>query len=136
MAVEEIQLIMVVESKDTAKTDDAYYAWILKNHYPELISRQGTNGLRIKYDFLYMDGKTNYTSSRIKRQIQEYKGNYKGKTFVLYCFDLDTKGKEDLLFIQKAKGYAVENNRYISVANDEIETVMKVGHKELNKREI
>ncbi len=126
--MKQIQLLLVVETNVMVKSDDAYYAWILKNYFSGYVSSQGENGLRIRYGFIYMDGKTNYDSARVKREIASARENFKrsGETRVVYCFDVDNTTRKNADFLERVIRFCKANGYCLSVAFREIEEVLDI----------
>lgn len=126
--MKDIQVLLVVETNSLVRSDDAYYSWILKNFFTKYISSSGQDGLRIRYKFIYMDGKTNYNSPSVKHDILIAINEFQsiGTTQVVYCFDIDNKTKKNTNFISTIEGYCLTNNYYLSIAYREIEDVLNV----------
>lgn len=125
--MKEVQLLFVVETNQAAKTDDAYYLWILHNYFQRYISSKGLSGVKFYINFVYMDGKTNYNSKYATTQITNYKSEFVlGPTEVIYCFDIDNYGNKNRQFINTVKQYCASNNYYISFAHPEIENVFNI----------
>ena len=123
----DVLVVLVVETTETVKSDDAYYGWILKNFFANYVSSNGFNNLRIKYRFVYMSGKTNYQNENVqkdlKREIDDFKPN---KAYVVYCFDIDNKTIKNKEFLNGVEQYCLSNNYLISLAYKEIEDVLNV----------
>lgn len=121
------QILFVVETNDIVKTDDPYYSWILRSFYGDYFSKQGFEDISIIFDFIHMDGKTNYNKKRVKDEINSKTKMFTdGKTFVIYCFDYDKNSAQNAAFIDEAKTYCSSNGYYISVCYREIEDVLKI----------
>ncbi len=129
--MKEIQIVLVFETSRLKRTDDAYYLWMLKNYFFKEMSCGNNSGLRIIFHFAYMDGKTNYRNKRKQdsalKQINDYKRGYSGKTYVVYCFDVDTKTAADLSFYKEAALWCKESGFLVSMAFPEIEDVFGYG---------
>ena len=122
-----IQLILVVETNDNVKSDDAYFAYLFKYMYGEYLKVNGKNNIHLDYKFVYMDGKGNYKSSRVSKDILDYKNEYQiGKSEVLYCFDIDSVSKDNMVFYAKVKDYCISKNYKLVISNKEIEDVLNV----------
>ena len=125
--MKEIQLILVVETNASTRSDDAYYSWLMKNFFQEYVSSVDCKNLRILYKFVYMDGKTNFDSSEVQHDIMIYRKEFVfGESVVVYCFDVDTKTKKDNKFIKKVTNYCLKNDYYLSLAHPEIEASLNI----------
>lgn len=125
--MQEIQVVLVFETSRLKRTDDAYYQWMLKTHFHKEMSRQGNCGLRILFNYVYMDGKTNYKKRSLLSDIKGYQRGYSGKTYVVYCFDIDTKTNDDKKFLAEVKSFCKANNYRVSFAYPEIEVCFGYG---------
>lgn len=134
--MKDIQVLFVVETNEFVKSDDAYYIWILKNYFNEYLLPSGHNGLRIRYDFIYMSGKTNYCKKEVKSPIgNEIKAFKPNKTYVVYCFDVDNNTITNKTFLKEVKDYCNSNDYLISLANREIEEVLNVPNPNTSKHD-
>lgn len=76
------QIILCVEASKQALTDAIYIK--------EVISRFYEIDQSVKLSFVYMNGKTNYCSRSVQRNIKQLSKDYKnGSSVVIYCVDLD-----------------------------------------------
>ncbi|MBP5091012.1 MAG: hypothetical protein J6328_00415 [Bacilli bacterium] len=123
----EIQVVLVFETSKLKRTDDAYYQWMLKNYFPNEMGHGNGCGLQILFHYAYMSGKTNYKHRETLKQINSYVKGYSGKTFVVYCFDIDTKTKSDKEFIEGVSSWCEKSGYYVSLALPEIEAVFGYG---------
>ena len=126
--MKEAQILFVVETNPYTQSDNAYYSWILKNYFGSYFSPNGQNGIRFLYEYIYMDGKTNYRSSPVRREISTRKGMFvrTGRTHVAYCFDVDNNTLPNRDFLFNAEAYCAENGYSLSLAHPEIERVMRI----------
>ena len=77
------QIIFVVETNNSNKSDDRY----IKRLYSE---RYESNSNEVKYQFCHMGGKGKYNNKSTLSQINKLlKENKKGENIVIYCFDTD-----------------------------------------------
>ncbi len=78
-----LQLILCLETNKTAATDFIYINETIK-HFFKLDNT-------IKISPVYMNGKTNYNSTRVEKQIKKLTSDYSktGTTQVIYCIDTD-----------------------------------------------
>ena len=122
-----IQLLFVVETNKIVRSDNAYIVWLLQKSFAKYINEDQCNDIFITYDFVYMDGKTKY---KAKRVIDDIRCGIKtftfGKTYVVYCLDVDTTGKENKSLIDEIHEYTKANNYYLIISYPEIEDVMKI----------
>lgn len=122
-----IQILFVVETNDLVKSDDLYYSWIMRSYYSDYISNQGFEDVCIKYDFVHMDGKTNYDKRGVKSDINLKTQMFTdGKTYVVYCFDYDKNSAQNAAFINEVAAYCEDNDYYLAVCYREIEDVLKI----------
>lgn len=122
-----IQLLLVVESNVIVKSDDAYFAYLMKNLYKAYLESKGKNGVHLDYKFIHMDGKGNYKSKDVTNDIRDYINEYIiGDTKVIYCFDIDNKNKDNTKFLEKAKKYCYSKGYEVVVSYKEIEDVLNV----------
>ena len=122
----EIQILLVVETNPVVKSDDAYYSWIMKNFYSGYVSSCGFENIRITFTFVYMDGKTNYDSGYVKKDIDYATSVFSGnKAFVIYCLDMDNKSLENCKFINRVEDYCKRYGYFLSIAYKEIEDVLE-----------
>ena len=125
--MKDIQIIIVVETNVVTRSDDVYYSWLLKNYFTNYVSSKGYKGLRIRYKFVYMDGKTNYNSPDVQHDIMIFTKEFVlGASYVVYCFDVDTKAKKNQTFIKEVQNYCLTNNYFLSFAYPEIEIPLGV----------
>ena len=121
------QILFVVETNNVVKTDDPYYSWIVRSFYGDYFSKQGFEDISIKFDFVHMDGKTNYSKKRVKDEINSKTKMFAdGKTFVVYCFDYDKNSTQNAAFIEEASAYCATNGYYLAVCYREIEDVLRI----------
>ena len=104
-----LQLIFVVESDSTSKTD-----WIYIKSTIEYFFKIGNSDYKLTP--IYMGGRGNYDSKKISRSIEEKVKSYKAggtnnTSKVIYCFDCDKYDTEpeDCEFLYKAKSYCEKN---------------------------
>ena len=77
-----VQIILCVEASKQAQTDAVYIKDTIYRFYD--IDRT------IKLSFVYMNGKTNYSSKSVQNTINKLSKDYKnGESIVVYCVDLD-----------------------------------------------
>ena len=121
------QILFVVETNDIVKTDDPYYSWILRSFYGDYFSRQGFDDISIKFDFVHMDGKTNYNKKKTLFEINSKTKMFAdGRTFVVYCFDYDKNSSQNVTFLEETKLYCDKNGYFMSVCYREIEDVLNI----------
>lgn len=128
MKMKYCQFILVTETSDTALTDDAYYGWIINSYFNAYRQRSGDKGLQIRFEFVHMDGKTNYKSDEAIKEIKTRISMFKGITEVIYCFDIDNYGKKNKEFISEVRAYCDEHGYRLSFAHPEIERVFNITH--------
>lgn len=122
-----IQIIFVVETNKITKSDNAYITWLLKKSFSTYIDEDKSSDLFIYYEFVYMDGKPNYQKTSVRTDIKSYISTFPyGKTYVVYCVDIDTQGKDDKELIDKIYEYTKDNDYYLVASYKEIEDVLKV----------
>ena len=124
-SVKTIQLLFVVETNAYVRSDNAYIVWLLKKCFGTYIVPEKANELFVQYDFVYMDGKRNYFKRGVKQDIK-YKISIfpLGNTYVIYCIDADTKGKDEKELISNIIEYVKENEYYLILSYREIEDVI------------
>ncbi len=116
-----IQLVLVVETDKKSKTDFYYINSILDYYY-----NIGEN--RISY--VYMGSKYNYNSEKVVKEINKWVKNYsvvnKGQSFVIYFFDKDLSSSkyEDLEFNNEVTKYCNDNSFDLVWFVQNIEDVM------------
>lgn len=100
-----LQLVFCVEADAQSKSDFMYIRSLVDEYY---IVDQSS----IKLSPVYMGGKGNYSSKKIKRRIDELKKHYdissdNNRTVIIFCFDCDNYDKktEDKSFLQAAEQY-------------------------------
>lgn len=101
-----LQLIICVETNEESKSDWMYINETIKFFYK-------IDNSRIKLSPVYMRGKGNYASSRVKKEIESKIKQFmagskeESKTIVLYAFDTDDfKSKpEDIVFLEEVRKY-------------------------------
>lgn len=85
MSDDKIQLILVVESKKSAKTDSQYIRKLIMKLFDKTISDKD-----IKLSDVFMCGKSNYNKRSTIKQINDWKKyNAKGINYIIYFFDTD-----------------------------------------------
>lgn len=67
MAGKKIQLLLLVETGDVAKTHDPYYTWILPNCFPDYVYPSPPNHLRIIYQSIHLGVWGNYKKKSTER---------------------------------------------------------------------
>lgn len=118
-------IIFVVETNVVVRSDSAYIVWLLKKSFSEYIDFSKADSLYIRYDFVYMDGKTNYKSKDIKDEIKKQLSEFpEGNTYIIYCIDIDSKGNHDKELSKKIKLYTQENKYLLIGFYKEIEDVV------------
>ena len=125
--MKEVQIVLVFETSRLKRTDDAYYLWMLKTYFPKEVAKCSGASVGILLNYAYMDGKTNYKKRATLNQIRDYKNGYSGKTYVVYCFDVDTKTAADLAFYKEAALWCKESGFLVSMAFPEIENIFGYG---------
>ena len=122
-----IQILFVVETNNIVKSDDLYYSWVMRNYYGDFVSNQGFDDIRITFNFVHMDGKTNYKKDYVLKEIRS-KTNmfFDGKTYVVYCIDHDKVSAQNAAFIEEVSSYCKNNNAHLVVCYREIEDVLSV----------
>ena len=121
-----IQVVFVVETNPFVRSDNAYIVWLLKKSFEQYIVPEKCSELLILYDFVYMDGKQNYCKRNVKNDIKDKKDSFpNGNTYIVYCIDIDTKGKDDLLLIKDIFEFTKTNGYFLIVSYKEIEDVVK-----------
>lgn len=104
------QLIFCVETNKKSKTDYIY----LKSTIDKLYRYDPAN---TKLSPVYMDGKGNYNSKRVAKDIKTLERKYNStapdnQSYVFYCFDCDEydRNQNDMDFLQKTKEYCRQNS--------------------------
>lgn len=121
------QILFVVETNDAVQTDDPYYSWIVRSFYGDYFSKQGFEDICIKFDFVHMDGKTNYSKKSVRYDINLKTQMFSdGRTFVVYCFDYDKNSAQNAAFIEEASAYCATNGYFLAVCYREIEDVLRI----------
>lgn len=122
----QIQLLFVVETNAIVRSDSAYIVWLLKKCFGSYITPEKANDLLIHYDFVFMDGKRNYDKRIIKQDIKnKIKLFPLGNTYVIYCIDADTEGKDEKQLVSEIVEYTKENKCFLVLSYREIEDVVK-----------
>ena len=122
-----IQILFVVETNNVVKSDDLYYSWVMRNYYGDFVSNQGFDDIRIAFNFVHMDGKTNYNKKFVLDEIRSKTNMFvDGKTYVVYCIDHDKASTQNSAFIEEVSAYCKSNNAYLIVCYREIEDVLFV----------
>ena len=117
-----IQILFVVETNNIVKSDDLYYSWVMRNYYGDFVSNQGFDDIRITFNFVHMDGKTNYKKDYVSKEIRSKTNMFvDGKTYVVYCIDHDKVSAQNAAFIEELSSYCKNNNAYLVVCYREIE---------------
>ncbi len=118
------QLIFCVESNKKAITDYIYIKHTISRFYPSY------NRADIRLSVVYMNGKGNYSKSKVTRQINEYAKHYlvtnpDGQNIVIYCFDCDDYDikPEDKSFLEEAYDYCTRNGYRLVWFCKEVESV-------------
>ena len=103
-----MQFIICVEADSASKSDYVYIKSALYYFYK-------VDNNKTKLSPIYMGGRENYSSNKIKRRIASLVSQYKvgspqNESVVIYCFDCDqyTTDKADADFLDKAKRYCDE----------------------------
>lgn len=79
-----VQLILVLESDETSRSDYIYISSILNKWY----NINATNDVKISR--VFMGGKGNYKKKKVVNTIEKYRKSYKnGTTNIIFCFDTD-----------------------------------------------
>ena len=104
-----IQLIFCVEADSSCKSDFMYIKKAIYNFYD-------VDQANARITSVYMGGRGNYTSPKVKRDISKWiknyaAGNKKGLSKVIYCFDCDNYDSkpEDNSFLTRAEKYCRDN---------------------------
>lgn len=120
----EIQVLLAVETNEVTKSDDIYYTYLLRTFFGGYLKRCGHNGLFIQYHFVYMNGCNNHHSVEVNRQIRIYTNDFQGRpTFVVYCFDVDRLGRKDKEKMQATIEQCTSDSSFVSLTCPEIETI-------------
>lgn len=100
-----LQIVFCVEAKKSSKTDYIYIKATVESFYS--FDRANT-----RLSPIYLNGKGNYTSKKVCREITKYTNQYRvaakgNETIVVFCFDCDEYDRrpEDLKFLQDAEEY-------------------------------
>jgi len=99
------QLIFVVETNSSNKSDDRYISRLIKERY-DLSSKD------IKIQFVHMAGKSKYADKSVTTKIKKFVSeNNNGSNFVIYCFDTDRIDCEscDKEKYNDEKNYCIKN---------------------------
>ena len=129
----DIQIIFVVESNSTCKSDWIYIKDTIEQFYQY-------DRAHVKLSVIYMDGKGKYSNKEkaIASQIKTYQNAVKNgasrRSVVIYCFDCDEydTNQEDLVFLDKAEQYCAYHvfgsgviNPKVSGVHDQIQPEKK-----------
>lgn len=106
----DLQMIFVVESNSTCKSDWIYIKDTIEQFYQY-------DRAHVKLSVIYMDGKGKYSNKEkvIASQIKTYQNAVKNgasrRSIVIYCFDCDEydTNQEDLVFLDKAEQYCAHH---------------------------
>lgn len=122
-----IQILFVIETNSYVRSDNAYIVWLLKKSFSNYIVPEKANELFIQYDFVYMDGKRNYSKRNVKTDIKNKTALFRplGNTYVVYCIDADTVGKDEKQLVSEIVSYTKENKCFLILSYREIEDVVK-----------
>lgn len=114
------QLIICVETNRKCESDKIYLDLALKYFFSSEIAMY-----KIKLEYIFMDGKGNYSSKRVNKEIQSKINKYTGDTKVLFAFDTDRfeTNPEDKNFLEQAKREIERNEYYMSWFCHDIEEV-------------
>ncbi|HZJ89218.1 MAG TPA: hypothetical protein VFD05_00860 [Bacilli bacterium] len=110
MTQNEIQLIFIVETTREVQSDEMYIRAIL-NYYYTL----GEN----RISFIYLAGKNNYRTGKVRSKIEKLTRDYKkftgGASFVIHVFDKDNAHKDyqDKQFVREVTAYAREREYHL-----------------------
>ena len=122
----EIQILFVVETNASVKSDSAYIVWMLKKSFGDYIVPGGSDELFAHYDFVFMDGRQNYKKRSVKSEIKSKSALFfKKKTHVVCCVDVDSQTSDDLQAIAEIKRYTKDNGYHLVISYREIEDVIK-----------
>ena len=118
-----LQLIFCVETKQICKSDQIYIKKTIERFYPD-------DKGKIKLSWVFMDGRGNYTTAKIKKRLEKNKKEFRtaspnNDSRVIMCFDCDdydTK-QEDRDFLSKAEKYCMDNKYDFVWFCKEIESV-------------
>ena len=108
-----LQLVICVEANAKSQSDYIYVKDTIEKFYQ-------IGGSSVKLSPVFMNGKGNYRSKGVQRNIEDFKKKYRAAsprnhTVVIYCFDtddFDTK-PEDLQFLNDAKKFCEKQNSEI-----------------------
>ena len=113
------QLLFCVETSKQAKTDNIYISETLNRYYKI--------GSEIRIRYIYLNGKSNYNKSAVRKEIDSQATQYakNGNTHVVYCIDIDRQDidathKKDLENIER---YCAKNNYELVWFSRDIEDV-------------
>ena len=114
-----LQIIFCVEAKRSSKSDYVYIKATVEHLYT--IDRANT-----RLSPIYMDGKGNYCTKKVLREIQTHVKQYQtasksNQSVVVYCFDCDDYDSkpEDRKFLESAKQYCGDNGyRFVWFCKD------------------
>lgn len=98
-----VQLIFAVETNQKSKSDWIY----IKDTIDRFYSRDEAH---IKLTPVYMGGKTKYEKK--EKDIKNLISEYKGKSFVIYCFDCDDydTNPDEANFLEKVRRFCEEKD--------------------------
>lgn len=99
-----LQLVFIVETDTKCKSDSIYIKDTIEQFYQY-------DPAHTKFSFVYMDGKGNYSRSKVKGEIKDYVNPYRGESVVIYCLDCDDYDSkpEDLVFFNTVKQYCANH---------------------------
>ena len=122
-----IQILFVVETNSYVRSDNAYIVWLLKKSFSKYIIPDIADELFIQYDFIYMDGKCNYSKRSIKTDIKFKTTLFSqlGNTYVVFCIDVDTISRDDKQLVDNILTFTKANNYHLILFYREIEDVVK-----------
>lgn len=97
------QLVFVVETSSTAKTDSIYLNELLKRFYDDRVFQ--SKHVTVRY--VYMNGKNNFDKLDTRKEISKHKNHFHGLSFVIYVSDLDhiNQRPEDIVHFEKLEDY-------------------------------
>lgn len=126
MRNKKIQVVLLVETDEVAKTDDPYYTWILRNFFPDYVYPNPPDHLKIIYQFIHLGGCGNYKKKSVEQSVHSFVSSFpKGDTYIVICMDYDDAGKETKERIEEVKAYCESKGYRLSIAFPEIEPVLK-----------
>ena len=99
-----LQLIFVVETDKKCKSDQIYIKDTIDQFYQY-------DTAHTKFSFVYMDGKGNFDRKKVRNEIEDWLGPYRGQSVVIYCFDCDDydSKQEDRTFFNTVKRYCADH---------------------------